>query len=183
MSREFPFLEGPRLILRGLTEADADGPYPAWLNDAETCRGNAHHVRPFDEEEAREYIRAVRKDASQLVLAITVRDHGTHIGNIALQAIHPLFRRAELSILLGDPRTHGKGYGLEASRLLCRHGFEALNLHRIQCGTYADNAGMIGLAKSLGMREEGRRRQAAWKDGRHVDVVEFGMLREEFCPG
>jgi RimJ/RimL family protein N-acetyltransferase len=180
MNREFPFIEGPRLILRGLIESDAQGPYPAWLNNAETCRGNAHHVRPFDEAEAMDFIRAVRRDTSQLVLAITLRDEGRHIGNIALQAIHPVFRRADLSILLGDASVHGKGYGLEASRLICRHGFDALSLNRIQCGTYAENQAMIGLAKALGMREEGRRREAAWKDGRYVDVLEFGMLHSEF---
>ena len=180
MSREFPFLEGEHLVLRGLDETDVDGPYPAWLNDAETCRGNSHHVRPYSVDEAREYVRAVRRDPAQLVLAITRRKEGDHIGNIALQAMHPLCRRADLSILLGGEQSRGRGHGLEASRLLCEHGFAALNLHRIQCGTFADNLGMIRLALALGMKEEGRRRQAAWKDGRYVDVIEFGLLRSEW---
>jgi RimJ/RimL family protein N-acetyltransferase len=39
---------------------------------------------------------------------------------------------------------------------------------------------MRRIALDLGMREEGRRREAAFKDGRFVDCVEFGVLRAEF---
>jgi RimJ/RimL family protein N-acetyltransferase len=30
------------------------------------------------------------------------------------------------------------------------------------------------------MKEEGRRREAAYKNGEYVDVVEFGLLKSEF---
>ncbi len=32
----------------------------------------------------------------------------------------------------------------------------------------------------MGMKEEGRRRQAQFKNGKFTDVVEFGALKEEF---
>jgi RimJ/RimL family protein N-acetyltransferase len=55
-----------------------------------------------------------------------------------------------------------------------------LNLERIHCGTAAGNAGMQGLARKLGMREEGRRRSHLFLEGERVDVLEYGILREEF---
>ncbi|MBI3524682.1 MAG: GNAT family N-acetyltransferase [Betaproteobacteria bacterium] len=180
MNSPIPFLEGQRLYLRALADKDADGDYPAWLNDAEVCRGNSHHVFPYSREAALDYIRQTRQSTTSLVLAIVVREDHHHIGNIALQSIHPIHRSAEFAILIGDKTGWGKGYGLEAGRLLCRHGFAALNLHRIYCGTFADNAGMIGLAHALGMKEEGRRRQAAFKDGKYIDIVEFGLLETDF---
>jgi len=64
--------------------------------------------------------------------------------------------------------------------LICDHGFLALNLNRIACGTFEDNVGMCKLAESLGMAEEGRRRQAVYKLGRFVDVIEYGVLRNEY---
>jgi RimJ/RimL family protein N-acetyltransferase len=174
-----PFLQGQHIYLRVLTDEDASGDYPAWLNDAEVCRGNSHHVFPYPKEAALDYIRKVRESTTNLALAIVLREDHRHIGNITLQSIHPINRSAEFAMLIGDKSAWGKGYGLEAGQLMCQHGFETLNLHRIYCGTFADNAGMIGLAHALGMKEEGRRREAAFKDGKYLDIVEFGLLESE----
>ena len=39
---------------------------------------------------------------------------------------------------------------------------------------------MRKLVEYLGMVEEGKRRQAVYKLGRYVDVIEFGVLRDEY---
>lgn len=180
MNPAIPFLTGPRLHLRPLTESDADGAYPTWFNDAEICHGNSHHVFPYTPEDALDYIRRSRRARDELVLAIALHEGDRHIGNIALQRIHPIDRSAELSIVVGEKDAWGRGYGLEAARLLCDHGFSSLNLHRIACGTFEDNSAMQALARRLGMKEEGRRRKAAFKRGRYLDIVEYGVLRDEY---
>jgi [ribosomal protein S5]-alanine N-acetyltransferase len=174
------FLAGQRIGLRSLDLADADGAYPEWLNDAEVCAYNSHHVYPYDRAQARAYIESVRGSRSEIVLAVEAIDGKKHIGNVALQSIHPINRSAEFSILLGDRSFWGKGIGEEAGRLLLGHAFHELGLHRVGCGTTRDNEGMKQLAHKLGMREEGCRRAAAWKHGRWVDVLNFGVLVEEF---
>jgi RimJ/RimL family protein N-acetyltransferase len=175
-----PFLVGARVHLRALQESDARGLYPDWFNDEEVCRSNSHHVFPFTEKDALDYIRGEANGPRSLVLAVVIPPDGRHLGNIALEEIHPIYRSAEFAILMGERSAWGKGYAAEAAELLCAHGFGAMNLHRISCGTFADNEGMVRLAERLGMREEGRRRQAAFKAGRYVDVIEFGLLRNEF---
>jgi len=175
-----PFLGCDRLYLRALVEADADGPYPNWFNDEDVCRGNSHHMFPYTPEAARAYIRQAGQTRESLVLAIILRDGDRHIGNIALQHIHLVYRSAEFSIVIGDKAAWGNGYSKDAGRLICDHGFRALNLHRIECGTFEDNEAMKRLALHLGMKEEGRRRQAAYRGGCYVDVVEYGVLRREY---
>ena len=174
------FLETPRLIFRPLTAADADGPYPGWLNDAETCAGNSHHVYPYTREQALEYIASVRGSKSSLVLAVTLKEDGRHVGNVSLQQIHPIHRSAELAILIGDAACRGKGIGLEASEAIIRHGFRTLNLRRVSFGTFEDNSGMRGIAAKLGFQQEGVLRQAVFKNGRYVDVILYGLLAESF---
>jgi ribosomal-protein-alanine N-acetyltransferase len=179
-SPEGRFLTGSRLYLRTLREEDVDGPYLTWLNDAAVCQGNSHHVYPYTRPQALEYVRQATTSTRELILAVVHIETDRHIGNVALSGINAIYRTAEFSILLGDATIWGKGFGREAGRLLLAHGFYALNLNRVGCGTFATNEGMKKLARELGMKEEGVRRQAAWKDGRFVDVVEFGILREEF---
>lgn len=174
------FLSGARLYLRPLCEADADGPYVTWFDDGEVCRGNSHHVFPYTREAALQYIQYSRTTRDALILAIVLHDGDKHVGNIALQTIHPVYRSAELVIILGDKSVWGQGYAKEAARLLCDHGFGAINLHRIACGTFEGNIAMQKVAAHLGMQEEGRRRQAAYKDGRYLDIIEYGVLEGEY---
>jgi [ribosomal protein S5]-alanine N-acetyltransferase len=175
-----PFLVGERLFLRPLSESDIAGPYVEWFNDEEVCRGNSHHVFPYTPESARAYVRQARNNRDALILAIVLKDEETHIGNISLQEIHWIYRSAEFAVVIGDRRHWGKRFSIEAGRLLCDHGFRAMNLNRIYCGTFEDNVAMRRLALALGMLEEGRRRGAAFKRGRYLDIIEYGALKTDY---
>lgn len=175
-----PFLISDRLYLRGLVVDDLAGDYLSWLNDAEVCKYNSHHVFPFTREAGEEYIRRVSASRTDLVLAVILKKRDTHIGNIALQNISCVSRSAEFAILFGAKEAWGKGYAKEAAYLLLHHGFQELNLHRIYCGTSEENVPMQRLALALGMSEEGRRRQALFKHGRFQDVVDYGILQSDF---
>ena len=167
------------MVLRPLFEADADGPYPSWLNDAEVCRYNRHHAYPYTREMAREWIRGI-PGRGDLVLAVTLADNGVHVGNVSLQQFDAQARSAEFAILIGDRGAWGRGLGRTSAELLVAHGFDTLNLHRISCGTTEDNAAMRSIAEGLGMTREGVRREAAFHEGHYVDVVEYGLLAHEF---
>jgi RimJ/RimL family protein N-acetyltransferase len=172
-----PFLGSGAVTLRPLVAADADGPYLGWFNDAEVCRWNAHHVRPYTREMALEYIAAAQGDGPDLVLAIEVQ--GAHVGNVSLQEVRPLHRTADLAIVVGDRTVWGTGVGAAAAALVVDHGFGAMNLHRITAATFAENVAMRRLAEKLGMVQEGVRREALFKHGRHHDVIEYGLLASE----
>jgi len=103
-----------------------------------------------------------------------------HIGNVSLQALSMINRSAEFAILLGDRRHWNSGVGSLASSRLLDHGFRKLNLYRIYCGTAITNEGMSHLAVKLGMQQEGVRRSHLFLDDEWVDVVEYGILKDEF---
>ncbi|MBI4065717.1 GNAT family N-acetyltransferase [Candidatus Kaiserbacteria bacterium] len=174
-----PFLEGATINLRPLSLDDAKGDYVNWFNDAEVCQHNAHHTYPYNRKLAEQYIKDANRQKHTMVLAITNKK-GTHIGNVSLQSINYISRSAEFAIIIGNKRYWGKGVAKEAGRLLLKHGFGALNLHRIYCGTSANNIAMQKVALALGMRKEGRRRDAIYKNGMYADIIEYGILKKDF---
>lgn len=178
-----PFIIGKDVYLRPLRAEDADGGYVAWLNDPEVCRFNSHHVFPYTAQQALQYISQAAAARDAVVLAVCLISSDRHIGNISLQKIDLMSRSAEFAVLFGDKENWGKGYARQAAVLLCEHGFRELGLHRIYCGTSAENVAMQKLAKALGMREEGRRVQALFKHGRYIDIIEYGMLAADFEAG
>ena len=175
-----PFLSGERIYLRPLVESDARGACLIWLNDEEVCRWNRHCVVTYTFDDALAYVNSSNGETGRLALAIVSRKDDLHIGNISLEGINSTNRTGELTIIIGEKSFWRKGYGGEAARLLCEHAFVAMKMVRVSCGTFEGNTSMRRLAESLGMVEEGRRRRAVYKHGRHHDVIEYGLLRDEF---
>jgi [ribosomal protein S5]-alanine N-acetyltransferase len=174
-----PFIVTERLELRPLEERDLDGPYLDWFNDPEVCRFNSHYVYPYTRDLAVEYLRGI-PGSGDLVLAIVESGSGEHIGNISLQGVSPVHRHADFAIVLGDKEAWGKGFAYEAASSVVAHGFDAMNLNRISAGTSVENEGMRKLAERLGMTEEGVRREALFKDGRYIDIIDYGLLASEY---
>lgn len=176
------FLQGELIYLRALERADLGGDYFQWLNDEEVCRFNSHAVFPNTEKGMADYFDFAQTARDAVILAIVRRDDDRHIGNVSLLDIDWVARSANFAILIGDPGCWRGGVGLDAGRLVVAYGFERLNLHRIYCGTSAENKGMQRLAEKLRMKQEGVRRHAMFKSGRYVDVIEYGVLRDEYFP-
>lgn len=164
--------------VRPLRESDLEGPYPYWFEDQDVCKYNSHGKYFKNLKYFQDYINTLNSE-KQVVWAICHASH-KHIGNISIQNISFVNRNAELAIFLGDKEHWHKGVGYTASVKILSHGFYKLNLERIYCGTSANNDGMINLAKKLGMKEEGRRRSHIYLDNQWHDLIEFGILKQEF---
>lgn len=170
------FLSGNSINLRTINEDDLDGNYKNWFNDKEVCAHNDHHRFPMLKEELRAYYENVIKTKDSLVLAIIDKETNKHVGNISLQNIDMINRSAEFAIIIGEKEAWGKGFGKEAGEMIINHGFKSLNLHRIYCGTSVDNMPMQKLAGKLGFIEEGRLKDALYKDGAYKDIVRYGII-------
>lgn len=172
------FLEGVSIVLRILTEADVQGNYSKWLNDPEITEFNSHGRFPMTIDKLKQYVKNSNESGTALVLAVANKYTHEHIGNISLQAINWIDNNAEIAFLLGEKKYWGKGIMYEAGSMLIKHGFDILNLHRIYCGTSFDNKGMQKLAEKLGFIKEGVRKEAMFKKGKYLDVVDFGLVRK-----
>jgi RimJ/RimL family protein N-acetyltransferase len=185
-----PFLIGDSIYLRQVVRDDAEN-YYQWLNDQETTKYMQRGIYPTCVEDCRKYVESMQsKDCMHLAI-IRKREKLTgtfadilkdlsekHIGNIALLNIHPTFRSAEISIILGECRGHG--YGTEAIRLLVDHAFTRRNLNRLQAGMVTKNGGSQGAFMNAGFQQEGILRQVYYCDGEYQDVQIMSILKSDW---
>ena len=164
--------------VRKLEEADINGDYIQWFEDQEVCRYNSHGKFFKTKIWFEEYIKSLN-DESKIVWAICHNKDG-HIGNISLQNLSFIDRTAELALIIGNKNHWGKKIGTISAEIIMSHGFNKLGLERIYCGTAKTNIGMQNLATRVGMKQEGIRRQHLFLEGRREDLIEFGILKEEF---
>jgi RimJ/RimL family protein N-acetyltransferase len=173
-----PTLTGQQVRLRPLVLPDA--PELVLLLSQPAVTRNLRLRTPVSLAAEREFIAALAHATDQLVLGITALDDGRLMGVCGLHQLGDPARQAELGLFLGGPEEWGKGYGTEVTRLLCAHGFEVMGLNRIWLHVYADNERGLRAYQRVGFRREGILRQAALRDGEHLDVVAMGILRREW---
>lgn len=175
-----PFLVGPRLYLRAFEESDITEEYLGWLNDPEVTRYLGVGKFPETPATVRKYLERFAGATTDFIYAIVERGSGDHIGTVTLNGIQWLNRTVETGLVIGRKDLWGKGYAFEAWSLVIEYALVRLGLRRVTAGSVVDNKGSIAVLRRLGFQEEGRLRQAVFVNGQYLDVVRFGLLRDEF---
>jgi len=182
------FLTGDRIYLRAIVEEDLSY-YFNWLNDQETTRFMQRGIYPNNMDEMRKYMKSMQRSKDGMHLAIVRKEifvkykrmePEAHIGNITLLNIHPTFRSAEISIIIGDKQCRGCGYGTETIKLLVDHAFTRMNLNRLQAGMITKNINSQGAFMNVGFKPDGILRQAYYCDDEYQDVAVMGLLKEDW---
>jgi RimJ/RimL family protein N-acetyltransferase len=176
-------LRDEKVLLRPIKRSDITN-FLKWFNDPEVTQYLAMYL-PMTEMAEEKWIEdaASRIQAGTnvgFVIEAIEGDSSKPIGNIGLHAINPKDHSAIFGIAIGEKDYWGNGYGTEATRLILDYGFQQLNLHRISSSAFAFNERSIRLHKKVGFKEEGRQREAIFKNGQFHDHVMFGILRDEW---
>ena len=174
------FLRGEQCSLRPLRREDVDGGWATWFNDPQVTAHMLRGVFPNTPEQQLAFFESVVAGSQDnLVLAIVSEPGGEHVGTIGLHRIDWINRCAEYGVVIGEASARGRGIGSEATRLICAHGFDKLNLHRIWLGVMASHAAAIRMYASIGFREEGRLREEILRAGQWEDKLIMGLLAGE----
>ena len=175
-------LKGDNVLLRPVKRSDISC-FLKWFNDPEMVQYLDMYLlmTEMSEEKFIEELGTTRAKSDIILVVEAIEGESTKpIGNCGLHWISPKDHNATFGIIIGEKDYWSKGYGVEAARLLINYGFQQLNLHRISSAAVAFNERSIKFHKKLGFEEEGRLRQAMFKNGQYHDRVEFGLLREEW---
>jgi UDP-4-amino-4,6-dideoxy-N-acetyl-beta-L-altrosamine N-acetyltransferase len=78
------------------------------------------------------------------------------------------------------PEYQGKGYGKRMFQLFKKYCFDYLNMHRMWLLVLETNDVALRLYRGVGFVEEGRQRQAIYRDGRYMDYIMMSLLRSEY---
>ena len=106
--------------------------------------------------------------------------NGKSIGLIRLDGIEPVHGKAELALSIGEKEFWSQGYGTDAISAALRWGFVELGLRRVWLITDADNARGIRCYEKCGFRREGVLRGHRLRYGEPLDMVEMGVLLEDW---
>lgn len=172
---------GERIRFRRVEKTDIPL-FVEWINDPVVTEGLSLYL-PMGLWEEEEWFESLAKNPQAerpLVVEIPDGDGWRAIGNVGVHNIDSVARSAEVGIMLGDKSIWNQGYGTEAMRLLLKHGFETLNLNRIQLYVYEKNTWAIRTYEKVGFVHEGRRREAHYKKGKYEDILIMSVLRVEW---
>ncbi|MGJ8528065.1 GNAT family N-acetyltransferase [Maritalea sp.] len=127
-------------------------------------------------EHAREWFDRLSKHPC----AWSITFSGRLVGEARLDNVDQHDRRARMAIGLFGEADLNKGIGRRAIKLVLKHGFEVLDLHRIDLRVLAFNKRAIRCYLACGFIQEGIERESANIAGKWHDDVMMSILDREF---
>ncbi|HEX5923055.1 MAG TPA: GNAT family protein [Baekduia sp.] len=174
-------LSGDGFVLRPLTVGDAASYAAAFTDDPELGRLLGIEQDP-NEQSIRERASRYRDRAEEgkgVEFAIADPRTDEFLGSVILHSFDWQHRRCEVGFWLA-PAARGRRLGADAVARTLSWAFDALDLLRVEMTTTPDNLAVSVLARRLGFTQEGVLRSRNVERGNRVDVVFFGVLREEW---
>jgi len=139
-----------------------------WLTD----------INPINEIQQERWFEKLCLDNSKKYFAIEDRRIDKFIGILRSDE----WDRTNSSVRIGGdiiPEYRRKGYAFEVLTDFIMYLFTHQNINRVWLWVAEENAGAIGLYKKLGFLEEGRMREALYRDCRYIDYISMSILRKE----
>jgi len=178
---DFPTLESPRLYLREIVSSDAPALFRIY-SDAQVMRwfGSDPMTAPTDAQYLVNLYAGWRRMANPGTRwGLQLKGRDELIGTCGLFKWNRGWKNCTVGFEL-DRSGWGRGLMKEALATILPWGFEVLQVHRVEAQVHPHNAASLGLLSSLGFVREGLARQAGFWAGEHHDLVQMGLLENEY---
>lgn len=170
---------GRRVILKR-HRGDNLKAFMRWYADPEVARLTRYQQGPLSAEEIQRFFYGRIMGADFLSMAIHVRESDRLIGTCAFSQFDGDNGSTLFHITIGEKDVWGQGYGTEATALMVEHAFARLGLHRVALSVFEFNPRAVKAYAKVGFVEEGRAREAIFRDGRFWDEIHMSVLASEW---
>lgn len=173
-------LIGEKVYLRQISMDDCSENYVRWLNDPEVNQFLETKWSDQNMDSIRSFVESQRDNTHSVLFAIIAKDEDKHIGNIKIGPIHTHYNHADISYFIGEKNYWNKGIATEVIKLVCKFGFDKLNLHRIEAGAYDCAIGSWRALEKCGFKREGVFREHIFFNNSYIDVYRYSILENEY---
>ncbi|RLA51278.1 MAG: N-acetyltransferase [Gammaproteobacteria bacterium] len=166
------------LVLKDIT-LEHTAAFMCWIADKQAIKYTLSKFLPQRNEQwVQSYILSLMEDNSTWDQTIIVDN--VPIGYCGLSNLSKQNRSAEYFIIIGDRNYWNRGIGTFAGQIVLTYGFSKIGLHRIWLTVSEVNHGAIKSYESLGFSEEGRMKDACFRDGSYHDKIVMSILEDQW---
>jgi RimJ/RimL family protein N-acetyltransferase len=167
------------VILKDL-DTTQSGEFTGWIANKEVIKYSLSAFLPDrDENWVRSFITSLKENTTTWDQAIIF--DGAVVGYCGLTNLSNQNRSGEYYILIGDQKYWNRGLGTLVGRKVLEFGFKDLGLHRIWLTVSELNHGGIKSYEKLGFIEEGRMKEACFRDGQFHDKIVMSVIGNNWC--
>ena len=174
-------LKGSSILLERLDIHHISEEYLNWMNDYEVVKFTESRYMVHTIESLKDFILHVNNESNYCFAIVDIQS-GKHIGNIKIGNIHPLYKYADVGLIIGNKNFYGKGIATEALKLCIEFAFKELKLHRLWAGIYDVNIGSIKAFEKAGFVREGCEKEKYLFEGKRINSYIYGIVNKNICP-
>jgi RimJ/RimL family protein N-acetyltransferase len=172
----FPILRTERLLLRKITEEDADQIF-FLRSDGEVLQYlDRDPITSIDD--ALQWIRMIDagvRSNEYIAWALSLKNEKELVGTISFWNIKREHYRSEIGYAL-HPLQQGKGLMQEAMAIVLDYGFKTMNLHSVEANVNPQNVSSIKLLERNNFVREAYHRENYFYKGKFLDSAIYSLI-------
>lgn len=148
-----------------------------WMNNPDIYK-SMNFIPPISIEKTNEWYLSIKDNPKRFDATFVDENEGI-LAFGGLTNIDYSVRKAEFYVFV-NPTKHKMGLGTFATILLCKYGFDVLQLHKIYLYTNATNIAAKRTYEKVGFKLEGVHRDEKIVNEQYEDRLYYGLLSDDF---
>ena len=145
-----------------------------WRNNMDIMKYNTQFFLLNMEHEKKWFNEVTQKNSKQKIFVFEYDKKVIGVGGLI--HLDTENRSADIAIILGDTKVHGKGLGPIILQMLVIYGFHKMNLHRIGADIIEYNRISLKLFEKLDFKKEAVFKDYLWRFGRWWKMYKYSII-------